>query len=96
MVEVIDLYAYCLMPNHFHFLIKVKSREDLETFVKVSNFDKCTASKMNYEHYVFSSYFSIVLKSKSNIRRKEVLTLSEDTDNFKYVHQYPPKFDFKF
>jgi len=23
----IDIYAYCLMPNHFHFVIKVKSKE---------------------------------------------------------------------
>ncbi|MBK7873636.1 MAG: hypothetical protein IPJ74_24705 [Saprospiraceae bacterium] len=24
-----DTYAYCLMPNHFHFLIKVKSLSEL-------------------------------------------------------------------
>lgn len=167
MIGVVDVYAYCLMPNHFHILIKVKSGEALETFVKVSNFDKGTASlkedyegglhatsnivskqmgkfissysqsfskvnhrhgallespfkrirvdlevylknliiyihlnpldiKMNYEHYIFSSYFSIVSKSKSNIMRKEVLTLFENSDNFKYAHRYPPKFDFKF
>jgi len=23
----IDIYAYCLMPNHFHFVIKVKSEK---------------------------------------------------------------------
>ncbi len=46
--SVCDVLAYCLMPNHFHFLIKVKSQADLdtfdkvlpETFVKVPNFDK--------------------------------------------------------
>ncbi|HNP17946.1 MAG TPA: hypothetical protein PKL31_05890 [Fulvivirga sp.] len=26
---VAETYAYCLMPNHFHFLIKTKSEEDL-------------------------------------------------------------------
>ena len=167
MIGVVDVYAYCLMPNHFHFLIKVKSREELETFVKGSNFDKSVASlkehqdgglhastnivskqmgkfissysqsfnkvnqrhgallespfkrirvdseeylknlviyihlnpldiKMNYEHYPFSSFSSILSKSKSNIMRKEVLTLFEDSDNFKYCHRYPPKFDFNF
>lgn len=40
MSDVVEVYAYCLMPNHFHFLIKIKSKEELETFVKVSNFDK--------------------------------------------------------
>jgi putative transposase len=27
---VADTYAYCLMPNHFHFLIKIKSLKDLK------------------------------------------------------------------
>ena len=29
MAEYIDTFAYCLLPNHFHFLIKVKSISDL-------------------------------------------------------------------
>lgn len=27
--QVCDLYAYCLMPNHFHFVIKIKSNKEL-------------------------------------------------------------------
>jgi putative transposase len=27
--SVVDTYAYCLMKNHFHFLIKTKSVEEL-------------------------------------------------------------------
>jgi REP element-mobilizing transposase RayT len=26
--ELIDVYSYCLLPNHFHFLIRVKEVED--------------------------------------------------------------------
>lgn len=29
---VCDVYAYCLMPNHFHFVIKIKSKEELLHF----------------------------------------------------------------
>lgn len=33
-----DTYAYCLMPNHFHLLIRVKSREEmLESMEKILN-----------------------------------------------------------
>lgn len=52
---VCDVYAYCLMPNHFHFLIKVKSEEDIKNFVKLQNFDKASKTGLH-------SYDSIVSK----------------------------------
>jgi len=30
---VVETLAYCLMPNHFHLLIKVKSKQSLEEFI---------------------------------------------------------------
>ena len=33
---VFETFAYCLMPNHFHFLIKVKSEESLALYFKSS------------------------------------------------------------
>jgi putative transposase len=35
--NVCDLYAYCLMPNHFHFLIKIKSQAELFKFFEEQN-----------------------------------------------------------
>jgi len=32
MINCIDIISYCLMPNHFHFLIKVKPLKDLCEF----------------------------------------------------------------
>ena len=29
-----DIYAYCLLPNHFHFLIRIKSENELLSFFK--------------------------------------------------------------
>jgi putative transposase len=28
---IADIYAYCLMPNHIHFLIRIKSESDLQS-----------------------------------------------------------------
>jgi putative transposase len=33
-IPVCDIYAYCLMPNHFHFVLKIKSNEELLIFAK--------------------------------------------------------------
>lgn len=39
LLPVAELYAYCLMPNHFHLMIRIK--EGLEdNFAKVPNFGK--------------------------------------------------------
>ncbi|MBX9853179.1 MAG: hypothetical protein K2X86_15655 [Cytophagaceae bacterium] len=34
---VADTFAYCLMPNHFHFLIRIKSEEELQGFIVNQN-----------------------------------------------------------
>jgi putative transposase len=33
-MPVCDVYAYCLMPNHFHFALKIKSKEELLLFAR--------------------------------------------------------------
>ncbi|MEG2102074.1 MAG: hypothetical protein RRY99_11265 [Flavobacterium sp.] len=37
LADVCDLYAYCLMPNHFHFVIKIKSKNELFKFFEENN-----------------------------------------------------------
>jgi REP element-mobilizing transposase RayT len=34
MLPVCDIYAYCLLPNHFHFLLKIKAVEVLQKMGK--------------------------------------------------------------
>ncbi len=55
---VCEVYAYCLMPNHFHFLIRVKSKEEIQSFVKVSNFDKADNDKQEKGLHTFDSLVS--------------------------------------
>ena len=53
--DYLNVYSYCLMPNHFHFLVKVKSELEIESFVKVQNFDKAPKEGLH-------SYDSIISK----------------------------------
>lgn len=55
---VCDTYAYCLMPNHFHFLIKVKSELDIKTFSKDSTFNKYEKSNPEKGLHSFDSVVS--------------------------------------
>lgn len=55
---VCEVYAYCLMPNHFHFLIRIKSKEEIQSFVKVSNFDKGDNDKQEKGLHTFDSLVS--------------------------------------
>ena len=34
---VCEFYAYCLMPNHFHFVVRIKSEEEIKAFSEKSN-----------------------------------------------------------
>lgn len=50
-------YAYCLMPNHFHLLIRIKDEADLLTaFPKFQTLEKLLAA--NYLSKQFSNFFS--------------------------------------
>src|SRR5436190_7649230 len=31
-LDVCDVYAYCLMPNHFNFVLKIKDKESISIF----------------------------------------------------------------
>ena len=42
LTEVLDVYAYCLLGNHFHLLVKVK--EDLSDFRVHKNFKVDTST----------------------------------------------------
>lgn len=45
---LVDILAYCLMPNHFHFLLKQNSGNGLATFI--SNFSNAYTKYFNTKH----------------------------------------------
>jgi len=152
---IADTFAYCLMPNHFHFAVKIKDekviRTKLQDFTKIRDFGRLELMKVyekyiskqfsnlfssytqsfnrqqnrkgtlfmkpfkririkneiylkNAIHYIhynpvyhgfvdnsgdwkFSSYNSFFTKKETKLKRKEVIELFGDLDNFYFVHK---------
>lgn len=70
LLTVCDLYGYCLMPNHFHLLVRIKSEETLQSLVKVQNVDKAKEG-LHAPQNIFSKQFSKVFNSYSQAFNKE-------------------------
>ncbi|WP_326982111.1 transposase [Chryseobacterium sp. MYb264] len=70
LIPVCEIYAYCLLPNHFHFLIKVKSDNELHSLVKVQNLDKAEFG-LHSPQNIFSKQFSRIFNSYSQAFNKE-------------------------
>jgi putative transposase len=81
---IAETYAYCLMPNHFHLVVRIRKREVIAglnlksnyTFPKVPNFGKGEINNRDcdIERYIskqFANLFSCYTQSfnKVNLRR---------------------------
>lgn len=98
-------YAYCLMPNHFHFLIQIRSAEALQAHYKKLKPNKpYNWETFNYHKFIsqqFSNFFNSYAKSynKKYSRRsglfedyfKRPLITNERhfLNTLRYIHQNP-------
>jgi len=60
---IADTYAYCLMNNHFHLLLKIKGEEEVVNHMtsKVQNFESHAGVENKIEYFVsrqFANFFS--------------------------------------
>jgi REP element-mobilizing transposase RayT len=95
---VADTLAYCLMPNHIHFLIRVKTEVELEqAFGKFETFQKLEARVSKQFANLFSSYtqaFNKMYGRKGslfipNFKRKEIESDQYLTNIIHYIHANP-------
>jgi REP element-mobilizing transposase RayT len=70
---IAETYAYCLMPNHFHLVIRIRKQEAIETlirnknktdstknnFSKVSNFGKVVISNNEIEKFLSKQFANL-------------------------------------
>ncbi|MEM8894253.1 MAG: transposase [Bacteroidota bacterium] len=92
---VAKTYAYCLMPNHFHFLVRTETSKVFENLGGLDTTPEKLISK------AFSNLFNSYTKAfnkrysrkgslfMSNFKKKEVDSDSYLTDVIVYIHQNP-------
>jgi len=107
--NVCDIYAYCLMPNHFHLLVRIKNNKYLSEITNHQN--KELEKGLHASQNIFSKQFAKVFNSYSQAFNKEnnrhgsliespfkrKLITSEDylRKCIIYIHQNPSHGDFK-
>lgn len=90
---VVDTYAYCLMPNHIHFLIEVKDPVSLPENSKYTVGQYVSKQFSN----LFSSYSQAFNKQQkrmgnlfiSNFKRKQIDSDEYQTHLIRYIHFNP-------
>lgn len=66
---IAEVYCYCLMPNHFHFLLRIKSIKEVETALGA---DKCKT--YGHEKLIskqFSNLFSCYCQAFNKVNRRK-------------------------
>lgn len=104
-LPIADTFAYCLMPNHFHLFIQVKTEEEMMSapdkpyFLMKDNVYDMTASAfgaffMAYTKAINKAYNRTGSLFQERFGRKEVTEDRYYTNLIYYIHQNPRKHGF--
>jgi len=97
----LETYAYCLLPNHFHLLVRVKEAAEIRipSLQGMVSVESTNVGKMVSEQFrrFFISYSQSINKQEArvgslfqkNFKRKEVKTDSYFTAAVYYIHANP-------
>ena len=80
---ILETYAYALLENHFHLMIKVKQNESLNTSRQLSHFFNCYAQSINKAYNRHGKLF------EEPFRRKLVDHENYFTSLIYYIHFNP-------
>jgi len=95
--SIFETYCYCLLPNHFHFLVKVRTLAELEVPLPHLNNPKMTLSdKLAHKVGSFQNAYAKAISKQENRRgalfiqsfgRKEITTPNYLRNVVHYIHK---------
>jgi putative transposase len=90
----IDTYSYCLLPNHFHILTKVKSEPELKNIIDTPKIDYVLCEQfrkffMRYSKAINEQEDRIGSLFQKNFKRKPVLYDNHLNLLIAYIHTNP-------
>ncbi len=98
---IMDIYAYCLLPNHFHFLVKIKSEKELRLLKDFKDIDNerityRVSNSISNLFNAYSRYFNIKYDRSGKVfterfKRKPILTDAYFSKLIDYIHKNPEK-----
>ncbi|MFY8090173.1 MAG: transposase [Chitinophagaceae bacterium] len=100
---VCNIYAYCLMPNHFHILIKIKTEKELMEFCnslkrenKIETYDFHKIAMNQFKHMLngyAQAYNKMYIRKGAlfidYLRRKQITDNHYFTKIIHYIHNNP-------
>jgi putative transposase len=104
-LPVADTFAYCLLPNHFHLFIRLKTESELSASTEMSDFSKksdiCNAPTGAFAA-LFTAYTKAINKAcnrtgrlfQEHFGRIEVTADQYFTNLIYYIHHNPQKHGF--
>jgi putative transposase len=81
LLPLVEIYAFALMPNHYHLLVRQKEDKGIQTFI--SNFQNAFAKYYNLKSDRDGSLFKRPFKAKRVATDEECLHIS------RYIHLNP-------
>jgi len=97
-VPIVKIYCYCLLPNHFHFLIQIKSENEIQKVLTKPNTEISNFLSKQFSNF-FNAYSQAYNKSQGRtgrlfeqpFRRKNIHTEEYLKKTILYIHQNPKK-----
>ncbi|MEZ4792538.1 MAG: transposase [Gelidibacter sp.] len=96
LITVADVYAYCLMKNHFHLLIRMKSKEELNlNDIKLDKLSQPFSNTFNaYSKAINKKYNREGSLFKVRFKRERITDLDYLRNVVVYIHLNPLKHNF--